>query len=99
SRLQKELGVTMIFVTHDQVEAMTMGDRLAVMRKGVLQQVGTPQVVYRQPCNLFVAGFIGSPPMNFVEARLVRSDADVLLEIGDQSVQLAAETMRERPVL
>jgi multiple sugar transport system ATP-binding protein len=99
SRLQKELGVTMIFVTHDQVEAMTMGDRLAVMRKGVLQQVGTPQAVYRRPCNLFVAGFIGSPSMNFVEARLVHSGAGVLLEIGDQSVRLEPETLRERPVL
>ena len=62
--LQQELGVTTIYVTHDQIEAMTMGDRVAVMRKGVLQQVDAPQVLYDDPDNLFVAGFIGSPPMN-----------------------------------
>src|SRR2546428_752241 len=64
--LQRELGVTTIYVTHDQVEAMTMGDRVAVMRKGVLQQVAPPHELYRSPANLFVAGFIGSPAMNLV---------------------------------
>jgi multiple sugar transport system ATP-binding protein len=68
--LQRRLGVTTIYVTHDQVEAMTMGDRVAVMRAGELQQVATPQQLYRQPANLFVAGFIGSPAMNLVEGSL-----------------------------
>ena len=67
-----ELGVTTIYVTHDQVEAMTMGDRVAVMRKGELQQVGTPQELYDRPVNLFVAGFIGSPAMNLLEADVER---------------------------
>jgi ABC-type sugar transport system ATPase subunit len=65
-KLQRQLGTTTIYVTHDQVEAMTMGDRIAVMRLGVLQQIGTPQELYTNPANLFVAGFIGSPAMNFV---------------------------------
>ena len=74
ARLQDDLGVTTIYVTHDQVEAMTMGDRVAVMRKGKLQQVAPPQELYDRPVNLFVGGFIGSPAMNMVEARLERSD-------------------------
>ena len=69
--LQRELAVTTIYVTHDQIEAMTMGDRVAVMRKGVLQQVDDPQVLYDEPVNLFVGGFIGSPPMNMAEAQIV----------------------------
>ena len=68
ARIQHELGVTTLYVTHDQVEAMTMGDRVAVIRKGVLQQVDAPQYLYDHPENLFVAGFIGSPAMNMVEA-------------------------------
>src|SRR5262245_61090329 len=68
SRLQNRLGITTVYVTHDQVEAMTLGDRVAVLRKGVLQQVHTPRELYDQPVNLFVAGFIGSPPMNFMPA-------------------------------
>ena len=68
--LHKELGVTTIYVTHDQIEAMTLGERVAVMRKGELQQVGAPQELYDRPANLFVAGFIGSPSMNFVEGML-----------------------------
>jgi multiple sugar transport system ATP-binding protein len=70
SRLQKRLGTTTVYVTHDQTEAMTLGDRVAVMRGGVLQQVGAPQHLYEQPANLFVAGFIGSPAMNFLPARV-----------------------------
>jgi multiple sugar transport system ATP-binding protein len=70
SKLQKELRTTTVYVTHDQVEAMTMGDRIAVMSQGELQQVGTPLEVYERPANLFVAGFIGTPPMNFVPATL-----------------------------
>jgi multiple sugar transport system ATP-binding protein len=68
SRLQKRLGITTVYVTHDQVEAMTLGDRVAVLRKGLLQQVATPRELYENPVNLFVAGFIGSPPMNFIPA-------------------------------
>ena len=72
SLLHKELGVTTLYVTHDQVEAMTLGQRVAVMRKGELQQVATPQELYDRPVNLFVAGFIGSPPMNFVQGEVAR---------------------------
>ena len=68
ARLHQRLGTTTVYVTHDQVEAMTMGDRIAVMRDGILQQVGTPQELYDHPVNVFVAGFIGSPAMNFATA-------------------------------
>src|SRR6187397_2309573 len=68
SRLQKRLGITTVYVTHDQTEAMTLGDRVCVLRKGVIQQVASPRELYEQPVNLFVAGFIGSPPMNFLPA-------------------------------
>jgi sn-glycerol 3-phosphate transport system ATP-binding protein len=71
-KLQRRLSTTSIYVTHDQLEAMTMSDRIAVMRDGVVQQYGTPEVIYNRPANLFVASFIGSPPMNFLEVRLVR---------------------------
>jgi multiple sugar transport system ATP-binding protein len=81
SRIQQRLGTTTIYVTHDQTEAMTLGDRVAVMRTGVLQQVGTPMELYNEPVNLFVAGFIGSPAMNFMPATV---DGDtVRLPIGD----------------
>src|SRR4028118_326290 len=70
SRLQRSLGITTVYVTHDQTEAMTLGDRVAVMRKGLLQQVATPRELYEHPVNLFVAGFIGSPPMNFLPAKV-----------------------------
>jgi multiple sugar transport system ATP-binding protein len=75
ARIQHDLGVTTIYVTHDQIEAMTMGDRVAVMRKGVLQQVNAPQALYEHPDNLFVAGFIGSPAMNLVDATIVAESA------------------------
>jgi len=81
SRLQKRLGTTTVYVTHDQTEAMTLGDRVAVMRNGMLQQVGAPQVLYTQPTNLFVAGFIGSPAMNFVPARV--EDNKLRTGLGD----------------
>jgi multiple sugar transport system ATP-binding protein len=81
SRLQKQLSTTTVYVTHDQTEAMTLGDRVAVMRSGVLQQVDTPAVLYSSPINLFVAGFIGSPAMNFMPARLEGDTAK--LPIGD----------------
>ena len=84
TRLQREVGVTTIYVTHDQVEAMTMGDRIAVMRKGVLEQQGAPQTLYNEPANLFVATFIGSPAMNLFKATLDRS----VLVVGDQRLKL-----------
>ena len=77
ARLQRRLGTTMIYVTHDQAEAMTLGDHIAVLRRGSLQQVGTPRELYMEPRNLFVAGFIGSPPTNFLPAE-VRGDRLVL---------------------
>ncbi|HEY7282026.1 MAG TPA: sn-glycerol-3-phosphate ABC transporter ATP-binding protein UgpC [Actinomycetota bacterium] len=99
ARIQHDLGVTTIYVTHDQVEAMTMGDRVAVIRKGVLQQVDTPQVLYDRPNNLFVAGFIGSPAMNLMEARLVRSDGRLDVEFGGFRLAVPPEVMSERPGL
>ncbi len=84
SLLHKELGVTTLYVTHDQVEAMTLGQRVTVMRKGDLQQVATPQELYDRPVNLFVAGFIGSPSMNFVQGEVARNGAGVDVQIGDQ---------------
>ncbi len=86
-RLQRRLGVTTVYVTHDQTEAMTLGDRVAVLKKGVLQQVASPRELYENPVNLFVAGFIGSPPMNFVPA-VVR---DGQLELPFVSVPLRSE--------
>jgi multiple sugar transport system ATP-binding protein len=97
-RLQKNLGVTTVYVTHDQVEAMTMGNRVAVMRKGELQQVDAPQVLYDNPRNLFVAGFIGSPAMNLLEAEL-RIDGDASVRFGSHRLQLAPEVLVERPRL
>jgi multiple sugar transport system ATP-binding protein len=84
SRLQKRLGTTTVYVTHDQTEAMTLGDRVAVMRSGVLQQVGPPQELYRRPINLFVAGFIGSPAMNFMPARL--ENGMLRTKLGDMAL-------------
>ncbi|WP_248927554.1 ABC transporter ATP-binding protein [Paenibacillus hamazuiensis] len=78
-KLHKQLGVTMVYVTHDQVEAMTMGHRIVVMKDGVIQQVDTPQMIYANPKNMFVAGFIGTPPINFVEGQVLES-SDGLLE-------------------
>jgi multiple sugar transport system ATP-binding protein len=97
--LQRDLGVTTIYVTHDQIEAMTMGDRVAVMRKGELQQVADPQTLYDQPVNLFVGGFIGSPAMNMLEATLERSNGSLKANLGNQSIDLAGETMTAHPEL
>jgi multiple sugar transport system ATP-binding protein len=98
--LQRELAVTTVYVTHDQIEAMTMGDRVAVMRKGVLQQVADPQVLYDEPVNLFVGGFIGSPPMNMAEVRIVEhGDGGLAVAFGDQLVVIDAETVAARPGL
>jgi multiple sugar transport system ATP-binding protein len=97
--LQNQLGVTTIYVTHDQVEAMTMGDRVAVMRKGELQQVAPPQELYERPVNLFVGGFIGSPAMNMVEATIERNNGSYVAKLGGQSLTLGEEVVKARPAL
>jgi multiple sugar transport system ATP-binding protein len=97
--LQRDLGVTTVYVTHDQVEAMTMGDKVAVMRKGELQQVADPQTLYDQPVNLFVAGFIGSPSMNMVEATLEARNGGYAAKVGNQSIVIPAETVSARPAI
>ncbi len=99
SRLTRSLGVTTIYVTHDQVEAMTMGDRVAVMRKGELQQVAAPQELYDHPVNVFVGGFIGSPAMNLVEASLERSNGTLAAVLGDQRISLDDDVLAARPAL
>ncbi len=90
ARIQRLLGVATVYVTHDQIEAMTMGDRVAVMRGGQLQQVAPPQVLYDHPANEFVAGFMGSPPMNLVRARTSPSQGRVGLAVGDQRLDVPA---------
>ena len=90
-KLHDQLDATMIYVTHDQVEAMTMGDRIVVMRNGFIQQVGPPMEVYNQPQNQFVAGFIGSPPMNFFDAKLVSENGNVFVDIRGAHLPLPPE--------
>jgi multiple sugar transport system ATP-binding protein len=99
AKLQDDLGTTTIYVTHDQIEAMTMGDRVAVMRKGELQQVAPPQELYDRPVNLFVGGFIGSPAMNMVEATLAKSNGGFAVEAGGQRIVLDQELISSRPAL
>jgi multiple sugar transport system ATP-binding protein len=99
SRLQREVNVTTIYVTHDQVEAMTMGDRVAVLKLGTLQQVDSPQVLYREPRNLFVAGFIGSPAMNMVEGTIVRSDGALGVEFAGNRLTVDPDAVARRPAL
>jgi multiple sugar transport system ATP-binding protein len=99
AKLQRDLNVTTIYVTHDQVEAMTMGDRVAVIRKGQLQQVDSPQTLYERPVNLFVGGFIGSPAMNMVEAKLARSDGGMFAEFGSSRLRIDDAVLGERPGL
>jgi multiple sugar transport system ATP-binding protein len=97
AKLQRDLETTTIYVTHDQVEAMTMGDRVAVMNQGRLQQVDTPQRLYDHPANLFVAGFIGTPPMNLLAASVGSQNGSVTVSVGDQHVPLSDEAMRRFP--
>jgi len=97
SKLQDDLGTTTIYVTHDQIEAMTMGDRVAVIKKGVLQQIDAPQTLYDHPGNLFVAGFIGSPAMNMVEADLVREDGGLFVSFGSTRLRVDDAVVPERP--
>ncbi|MEU8132401.1 ABC transporter ATP-binding protein [Streptodolium elevatio] len=113
ARLTRELGVTTLYVTHDQVEAMTLGDRVAVMRKGILQQVAPPQELYDRPVNLFVAGFIGSPAMNLFSGELDRAPdgkgeaagegagtgGGITVRLGDQTLAVPPELLAERPAL
>jgi multiple sugar transport system ATP-binding protein len=97
--LQRELGVTTFYVTHDQVEAMTMGDRVAVIKDGYLQQVDTPQNLYDKPTNVFVAAFIGSPSMNLYDAAFSVSGDGGSIDLGDQTIALAPESLAARPGL
>jgi multiple sugar transport system ATP-binding protein len=100
ARIQRDLGVTTIYVTHDQTEAMTLGDRVAVMKKGELQQVAEPQVLYDHPSNLFVAGFIGSPAMNLLQGILSGGeDGDLELEVGKQKLRINRAVLNQRPAL
>jgi multiple sugar transport system ATP-binding protein len=100
ARIQRDLGVTTVYVTHDQTEAMTLGDRVAVMRKGVLQQVGPPQELYDRPVNLFVAGFIGSPGMNVLSGRLeIDDDGHYWTVLDTERLRLADSVLFERPAL
>jgi multiple sugar transport system ATP-binding protein len=98
-RLQRSLAVTTIYVTHDQTEAMTMGDRVAVMRDGRILQIDTPQALYSRPVNLYVAAFIGSPAMNLVEADLVGESDGLVARFGAHSLRLGRRVLSERPAL
>jgi multiple sugar transport system ATP-binding protein len=99
SRIQQNLETTMIYVTHDQTEAMTMGDKVAVMRRGLLQQVADPQALYDNPANLFVAGFIGSPAMNMVQATVSAENGTTRVGFGGLRLDLLDATLQERPGL
>jgi multiple sugar transport system ATP-binding protein len=95
----RSLGTTTVYVTHDQVEAMTMGDRMAVMKAGYLQQAGTPQEVYDHPNNIFVAQFVGSPPMNLVQGKLQRAGDGGTLTIGQATLAIPPAVFANRPGL
>jgi multiple sugar transport system ATP-binding protein len=99
SRIQRQLNVTTVYVTHDQVEAMTMGDRVAVLRRGMLQQFEPPQRLYEQPSNMFVASFIGSPAMNMLEGKLERDGDGLVARVGSSTLPLPADVLSARPAL
>ncbi|HEY6277816.1 MAG TPA: sn-glycerol-3-phosphate ABC transporter ATP-binding protein UgpC [Streptosporangiaceae bacterium] len=102
AQLQRSLATTTIYVTHDQTEAMTLGSRVAVLQHGVLQQIAAPQELYRRPVNLFVAGFIGSPPMNLIDARLERGldgSGGPRAVFGEHQLSIPAQVMADRPAL
>jgi multiple sugar transport system ATP-binding protein len=99
ARLQRELNVTTVYVTHDQVEAMTLGDRVAIMRDGLLQQVAKPQELYDRPRNLFVAEFIGSPAMNLIGVDLALSNDNVVAKFGDNALEVDERVLLKRPGL
>ena len=90
-KLRERINTTFIYVTHDQTEAMTLGDRIVIMRDGYIQQIGTPQEVFNNPRNLFVAGFIGTPQMNFFDAKLTEESGKYFVELGGEKVELSAE--------
>ena len=90
-KLRQRINSTFIYVTHDQTEAMTLGDRIVIMKDGVIQQIGTPQEVFDHPANLFVAGFIGMPQMNFFDAELVKKDSKYAVELGGVSIAISDE--------
>ncbi len=97
-RIQRELDATMLYVTHEQTEAMTLGDRVGVLRRGVLQQADTPSVLYERPGNLFVAGFVGTPPMNIAEGTVERADDGRLaITIGDHAIRIDGDTLQDAP--
>ena len=98
SKLHKKLGTTFIYVTHDQTEAMTMGDRIVVMKDGLIQQVESPQHLYDFPCNMFVAGFIGSPQMNFIESKLVKEGDTFYVEFGSEDTKTTRGTKYRIPL-
>ena len=91
AKLRKRIDTTFIYVTHDQTEAMTLGDRIVIMKDGYIQQIGTPQEVFNHPANLFVAGFIGMPVMNFFDAKLVREGSKYFVEVGGYRTELSAQ--------
>jgi multiple sugar transport system ATP-binding protein len=97
ARTTRQMGVTTIYVTHDQTEAMTLGHRVAVMKKGVLQQVAEPQELYDRPANLFVAGFIGSPAMNLMQGVFAIGNGELRLQLGDQRLTVPATLLEQRP--
>jgi multiple sugar transport system ATP-binding protein len=99
ARVQRELGVTTIYVTHDQTEAMTLGDRVAVIRNGQLLQVDRPQVLYERPSDLFVAGFIGSPTMNLLEATVVGGGAECFVDLGEFRFRVSGPELAQHPAL
>jgi multiple sugar transport system ATP-binding protein len=99
SRLQREFAVTTLYVTHDQAEALMLGDRVAVMRDGVLEQVDTPKAIYQRPATLFVAGFVGSPPMNLAEATVEDRDGAMYLRFGPHRLRVDGPTLAARPLV
>jgi multiple sugar transport system ATP-binding protein len=99
AKIQKMTGVTTIYVTHDQVEAMTMGDRVAVMNRGVLQQLGPPRTLYHEPANLFVASFIGSPAINLIEGRILGGDGGYGLALGENRIALPPTLIARKPAV
>ena len=94
-KLHKELGVTTVYVTHDQVEAMTLGERVVVMNKGIIQQVGKPKEVYDHPLNMFVAGFVGTPPMNFIDVTLERHEKDIFAVSENLKIKFNEEQVKK----
>jgi multiple sugar transport system ATP-binding protein len=99
ARIQEDLNVTTVYVTHDQIEAMTMGDRVTVIKKGELQQVGTPTELFEHPNNLFVAGFIGSPSMNFASSTVEEANGGLAVKLGDQTLKISEKDVSNRPGL